>query len=800
MKKQLLTVAAIALFGMGSVYAQRSVAGKAASVGSTMQIKERCSTPAPDKGWDEAFNKLVEEFKAQQASAKMLNPNLPTVTNYTIPVVVHVIHGGQAVGTFPNISQTQVNSQITVLNNDYAGTGLNVANYPASAFTTYATNGNIPAANKDGSGRIKIANTGISFCMAVTDKNGNPMAEPGIDRVNYTTLTGTGAAPYPSQNPTTYTTATTFQNFINNIVKPQTVWDPVKYLNMWVTDENAAVGLLGYATFPAASTLTGIPGGSTGTATTDGFWAWAKAFGNTGTLSPPYNKGRTCTHEIGHWLGLRHIWGDNGQCGATDYCVDTPPQQGTTGPPAGCYYGQAMTYPQNANTCTRPDGVAGASITNVNGDMYMNFMDYSDDVAMYMFTVDQTARIQTAMANGTYRKFLGTHGLCSSTPQPPVANFNFPASICTGVAAAFTDASSGIPTSWAWSVSPSTGVTVTTATSQNPMITFNTASTYTVTLTATNAQGNNTVNKTVTVTTCTGGTVCDTLNTMNATDTLVCYTSGGGYVAGNNQYGDAQEANFYTDAGIQGMQITGAIALFYRNGSNGTKGTTGTVPCQILGGNNTSGPSGAALVSASATLSSIVATTSVMNIPYCGDPNIGYATAIIKPYKYTFATPLTVPVGGFFVNLVAPTTTGDTMAIFTNTQDQVTTNTAWLENSGVWYPYTDGTNGWGGSFSLGILPIVCPSTGIHSNVLESNIAMFPNPTSGLINFATTLPFVSDLTISATNSLGQVVSSKVEKNVSSGIISLDLAPFGKGVYFVTVSMPSGEKVIRKIVVQ
>ncbi|HEY4797500.1 MAG TPA: zinc-dependent metalloprotease, partial [Bacteroidia bacterium] len=143
------------------------------------------------------------------------------------------------------------------------------------------------------------------------------------------------------------------------------------------------------------------------TSTTDGFWAYANAFGSkniypSGIYDASYCYGRTCTHEIGHYLGLRHIWGD-GSC-VTDYCNDTPPATAAN-------YTCPTSYPFHAGTCT------SSPSNSPDGEMTMNFMDYVYDNCMYMFTVDQTARIQTAMSSGTYRKNLNTSAatLCNPT-------------------------------------------------------------------------------------------------------------------------------------------------------------------------------------------------------------------------------------------------------------------------------------------------------------------------------------------------------------------------------------------------
>ena len=90
----------------------------------------------------------------------------------------------------------------------------------------------------------------------------------------------------------------------------------------------------------------------------------------------PYNKGRTATHEIGHWLNLRHIWGD-ATCG-NDQVSDTPTHNG--------YNGGCPAYP-HYSTCS------GSPV-----EMTMNYMDYTDDACMYMFSTGQAARMQAALA------------------------------------------------------------------------------------------------------------------------------------------------------------------------------------------------------------------------------------------------------------------------------------------------------------------------------------------------------------------------------------------------------------------
>ncbi len=422
--------------------------------------KNICGTEVPSQQWETQFQDLVKQVQ----EAKAANKTQGIV--YTIPVIIHVIHGGQAVGTYPNIAQGQLNSQIQVLNNDYGGIGFNSGNYPATAFATYASNQNLPSANLDAFGRVMIANCNVQFCLATKDTLGNTLAEPGIERINYVTRGWT--------NPGSFTTNTNLQNYVNATIKPQTIWNVSKYLNIWVTDIGSAATLLGYATFPPLAGLTGLPAGSLGTNTTDGFWCLARAFGSqaiypAGTYMTGYTRGRTSTHEIGHWLGLRHTWGD-GTC-LTDFCNDTPPNYNSNfGSPA---------YPLNA---TGTNSCSGA----VNGAMFMNFMDYTDDPVKYMFTTDQATRIQTAMTYSPYRKFLGTHNLCSVAAIAATSQFNLPARVCGSAVITPTNNSLGTPVpSYTWS-SASGVVFSPNANVSTPAISFPSPGIYTITLTVDN--------------------------------------------------------------------------------------------------------------------------------------------------------------------------------------------------------------------------------------------------------------------------------------------------------------------------
>jgi hypothetical protein len=198
----------------------------------------------------------------------------------------------------------------------------------------------------------------VEFVLATVDPQGRPTN--GITR--------------------TQTTVAQFKN--DNVMKftsqgGHDAWDTARYLNIWTCPEliSAQDGrvLLGYGQFPG------------GPANTDGLAIWHEAFGTNGTASAPYNLGRTATHEVGHYLNLIHIWGDTADCSGDDQVADTPQQKDP-----------------NYNTPTFPHVTCN---NGPNGDMFMNYMDYVDDSAMFMFTAGQIVRMQATL-NG-FRSTLG---------------------------------------------------------------------------------------------------------------------------------------------------------------------------------------------------------------------------------------------------------------------------------------------------------------------------------------------------------------------------------------------------------
>lgn len=318
----------------------------------TIYAQERCGMVAYEEirhtktsrfETDSQFEQWIER-KINENRIRTFGVNRIQTSTYTIPVVVHIIHNGEPVGTGTNISDVQILSQIQVINDDFKRLNVDRTNTPAE-FQAVA------------------GSLDIQFVLAKQDPEG--IVTNGITR--------------------TLGTKTSWSLCDNSEFKALNYWPAENYLNLWVLN---FTGYIGYAQLPV-SNLPGLEG-SSADRLTDGVVVNYKDFGSTDggffVLDPQYNKGRTATHEIGHIFGLRHIWGD-GNC-ATDYVDDTPPQSGQT---SGC--------PSN------PQPSCDAIQIH---KMFQNYMDYSNDVCMNIFTLGQDARMEVVLQNSPRRLSLLT--------------------------------------------------------------------------------------------------------------------------------------------------------------------------------------------------------------------------------------------------------------------------------------------------------------------------------------------------------------------------------------------------------
>lgn len=309
---------------------------------ATMEIDAYHRQQHPEEGTLEEFERwlapLVDEYKSRSA----VGHRAPILT---IPVVFHVITDGAGID---NVSAALIQAQLDQLNLDFR--------------------------NLAGSTDPVAADIEVQFCLATLDPADNVLAEPGINRV-----TTYGGGPFTT-------------NMVDNTIKPATQWDPEQYMNIW--SANLSGGLLGWAQFPSNSGLAGMNANG-GAANTDGVVVGAGTIGSVANPGPsaPYNLGRTLTHEVGHWVGLRHIWGDGG-CGVDDFCGDTPASDASNG---GC--------PNHTSCGTQ--------------DMVENYMDYTNDVCMDIFTADQKARVRAVMIASPRRANLPNSTKCG-VPTPTI--------------------------------------------------------------------------------------------------------------------------------------------------------------------------------------------------------------------------------------------------------------------------------------------------------------------------------------------------------------------------------------------
>jgi hypothetical protein len=297
----------------------------------TLQTEKKVDTELISGRKCAAYEVLQQDLKADPDLAKRMrfiesitedvlkNPaayRLLSDGTIEIPLHINVLYRVSS----ENISNTQIQSQVDVLNEDFGGYNADKTLVPSLFSGLFG-------------GNTKIIFT-WNATTGLTRKYANKVSWRTNDEMKLSSKGGI--------DPTSPTTK----------------------LNIWVC--TLSNGILGYAKFPGTSP------------SVDGVVILNTAFGRTGTVKAPFNKGRTATHEVGHWLGLRHIWGD-ATCGS-DQVGDTPTHNA---PNYGC-----PTYP-HLSTC------AGSPV-----EMTMNYMDYSDDACMYMFSLGQVARMKATFASG----------------------------------------------------------------------------------------------------------------------------------------------------------------------------------------------------------------------------------------------------------------------------------------------------------------------------------------------------------------------------------------------------------------
>ena len=753
MKKIIYTIVAIATF-CNSVNAQ-SQANFPNRGCATMEEDALQRNLHPELGTLNDFENWMQQKITED---KVNGSNQRTNAVYTIPVIIHIIHSGQNVGSGYNISNAQALSQIAAMNRDFRKMNADTASIPQPF-------------------KAASADVQINFCAAQVDPNGVQLAVPGIDRVN--------------GNTKGFVLSNLINDYVTNTIKPATIWNPNKYLNLWVVPDfksNTGFSLLGYATFPPSSTLTGLTG-NFGTATTDGVVCWYKSFGTTGNLDASYNKGRTITHETGHWLGLRHIWGDD-SC-ATDYCNDTPPQIASN---AGC-----PAYPLIvANAANHWDGPACSGTAP--GSMFMDYMDYSDDACTFMFTNDQKTRIQTTMLHSPLRISQANSAACTAVTLQTLDAF-------------LTNLTSPQTSSCSPSFTPSFtlrnyGTTALVSCNLNYSIDNGTVSTQ---------QWTGSLNSLA--------TAIVTLPSLTATagvHTLKIYASNPNNGNDLNNSNDTLKKSFTIAA------TTGAIVVSSSAGSFSQGFDTNPFPhagWSLIDPNNnakwsrTTAVSGFGGSAACARMDNFSGANITGQIDDLVTPYFDFSS--VENYYLNFDVAYASAGNGYLDTLLVMQTTdcASWKRIYAKAQTTLATNggallqtifvptaAQWRKesinvstlngNSAVKFKF-ENVSGYGQVIYIDNVTISnAPLGGVETKSNDLNLLIYPNPSNGVFTLNTSLKQSSDLTIRVFNLIGKEVFSATKPNTLGGSYQIDLAAQSKGIYFIEIKT-NNQSITKKI---
>ncbi len=576
---------------------------------------------------EESIRKKVAEIRAREKSSGRTQALL-----LTIPVVVHVIHSGESIGSGMNISKAQIQSQIDVLNEDFR----RIPGTPG--FNNNPVGGDIE----------------IEFCLSPVDQNGITLADAGIHRYNGGKSSWT-------------------RDEIEGSLKSSTIWNPNLFYNVWTLKFGGVnSNLLGYAQFPDQSGLSGL-NESGGSASTDGVVIQYSSFGSADKgsfpiLQAPYNKGRTLSHETGHWLGLRHIWGD-GNC-ADDFVSDTPTQQSAS---SGCQVGRFSCGSTN---------------------MVENYMDYSNDACMNIFTVGQKTRIRAVMDLSPRRKSLLTANLCSpSVADVPTPNFTSDKQlVLLGGEVNFTDLSTNFPNKWSWTFeggNPSASI------ERNPKIKYSLPGIYKVTLSAKNAPGASDTLVIANYITVSEEGLCGSASNFNDTYTpsvlpLSDYGNYTGYLTGHNSLKSKAISEIFVNTlgyeFISGVNIT--FDYLY------TTSEDATVNVVVW---NARGPQRAP--------GSVIERKVILLKQIQVDISNNRSTKVIFDRETpVFSKPYQV---GIELNY----TNGDSLAIQSSADGESTNATSWIQNeAGIWNTYAVA---FGANIAMNIEPIIGMSPSVQ---------------------------------------------------------------------------------------
>ncbi len=691
---------------------------------------------------DPSLNARMQQIEQQTQQIIANSAANKTSAIVTIPVVFHVVYANST----QNISDAKCIAQLNQLNLDYARLNTDASSTP-SVFQGVSVN------------------TQVQFCLAQRDVNGN--ATTGIIHKSTTTSSF-------SSNDAVKSSSTGGDN----------AWDATKYLNIWSC--NLGGGLLGYAQFPG------------GAASTDGVVCLYSSIGS--MLSPgtatPYHLGRTMTHEVGHWLNLRHIWGD-ASCGS-DLVSDTPTQSTSN---FGC-----PTFPHT--TCSN----------GANGDMFMNYMDYTDDGCMNNFTAGQASRMAALFAAGGARV-----GLVSSLGcQSPAASCGTPASLS---ASSVTISSATL--NWgavsgavsynvqyravgAGSWTSSTSATNSLAISGLAEVTNYEYQVQCVCASLTSAfSASATFTTLSSVATCGAvtGLTSSSITSSSATLSWTAVSGAGSYnvqyrVVGAGSWSATSSAtNSVAVAGLAAstsyeFQVqsvcTGASSTFSAS-SNFTTSAIVTTCSDAYESNNTSG-----------TAKTISTNTNIIGL-------IGTSTDV-DWFKYTTTSPntnvkvtLTNLPGDYDIKMYS----SSVKTLYTS-QNGGTTSEQIIRNSTTAGTFYLKVYGYASAFSTTqcyTLRVSASSSTFRiineidnsGKISTDGISLYPNPVKESLNILYSSDMSENSTLQVTDQLGRVVIEKSQElNVGENKFAVDVHSLAKGIYFVSMTV-AGEFMVQKFVV-
>jgi PKD repeat protein len=582
------------------------------------------------------IKKKIEEINRARASGRT------QATIVTVPIVVHIVHNGEPIGSGLNLSKAQVQAQIDVLNEDFR-------KKPGT-----------PGFNTNPMG----ADIEIEFCLSPLDENGKTLTEPGIDRYNG------GKSSWTREE-------------IEGSLKSTTTWNPNLFYNIWtVKFGGTSSNLLGYAQFPDQSGLGGL-NETGGTASTDGVVIQYTSFGSVDKgsfpiMQAPYNKGRTLSHETGHWLGLRHIWGD-GNC-ADDFVSDTPPAASAS---SGCQVGRFS-----------------CGTTN----MVENYMDYSNDACMNIFTNGQKTRMQAVIQLSPRRKSLVDANLCSPVvAAPPIANFSSDKQfVLLGGEINFTDLSTNFPSEWTWTFA---GGDPSTSTDRNPLVKYSTPGKYTVTLKAKNTLGTSPLLEKINFVTVSPDGLCGSLTNYSTTYTpsfipLSNYGSYTGNLTGHNSLKSKGTSEFF--ANPLGYEFISGMKIQFGQVKSVSEDASITVIVW-----NARGPQRApgSVIERKVVLLKQIQEDIANNRP---------TTIVLDRETPVFGKP-------FQVGIELDYTSGNTVAIQSSADGESTNATSWIQDqAGIWQPYAIA---FGANIAMNIQPIIGMSPSVQ--ISSSKLLVYP---------------------------------------------------------------------------